>query len=73
MGERMNDIEKKNFFQERKEVAKQRLAICDTCDRYDPTTTQCKECGCFMILKSVFPASNCPLNKWSVDVDGATK
>ena len=64
MGERMNETEKKNFFQERKEVAKQRLAICDTCDRYDTTTTQCKECGCFMSAKVKLPNASCPLHKW---------
>lgn len=48
----------------RKEEAKKRLEICGKCDRYNATTTQCKECGCFMIAKSLLPYSECPLKKW---------
>lgn len=53
--------------QRRKEVAKERLSICMDCDRYTHSTTQCKECGCFMLVKTVLANSSCPLDKWGVD------
>ncbi len=49
----------------RKEEAKKRMEICATCDKFDSSTTRCKECGCFMIAKTLLPFSDCPLNKWS--------
>lgn len=56
-------LELKTIWTERAKKAKERLAVCDTCDRYDGLT--CKECGCVMKLKTMFPTSKCPLNKWS--------
>lgn len=53
--------------QHRKNVAKQRLEICNICDHYDHTTTQCKECGCIMLLKTILASSVCPLDKWGID------
>ena len=34
------------------EVQKNRLDICKQCDRFIKTTSQCKECGCIMNLKT---------------------
>ena len=42
----------------------ERLSICEDCDRYKASTRQCKECGCFMVLKTQIKASKCPLGKW---------
>lgn len=46
------------------EKAKARLDICFNCDRLLKITTQCKECGCFMKLKSRIENAKCPLGKW---------
>ena len=46
------------------EQKQERLAICYACDRWKPSTRQCKECGCFMDLKSKIKAADCPLGKW---------
>ena len=54
----------KDIWEHRKEVAKQRMDICSTCEEFVPTTTQCQECGCFIIAKSLLPFSECPLKKW---------
>lgn len=51
----------------RKEIAKKRLNICQNCSEYIFQTTQCKQCGCFMLAKAMFAFSECPLNKWSID------
>lgn len=37
---------------------------CNNCDRFNSTTKQCKECGCFMFIKIFIPQSECPLKKW---------
>lgn len=52
----------KTIWTERKRIAKERLEVCETCDRYE--NGKCKECGCLMEVKTMFPYSNCPLNKW---------
>ena len=48
----------------RKEIAQQRLDICKECEKYMASTTQCKECWCFMKAKTMWPSSSCPLGKW---------
>lgn len=44
------------------EQYRQRLAICDTCDRRDGN--RCLECGCQLLLKARGRAFRCPLDKW---------
>ena len=41
-----------------------RLDICRSCDKYIKVTSTCKECGCFMVLKTKLKKSKCPLDKW---------
>ena len=53
--------------QHRKEIAKERMLICMECEKYHSMTTQCKECGCIMILKTFLADSKCPLDKWGAD------
>lgn len=55
-------IDKENYTEE--DVAKKRMDICEQCDRLIQTTKQCKECGCFMNLKTKLKQATCPLNKW---------
>lgn len=57
----------------RKAIAKERLLICRECDKYNDTTTQCKECGCVMLFKTFLPNSTCPLNKWGADTENFNK
>ncbi len=64
-GNRMSNLS--SNLQHRKEVAKERLLICHGCEKYVSSTTQCKECGCIMLLKTVLASSVCPLSKWSAD------
>lgn len=46
------------------EVADARYEICLGCDRLSPITKQCGECKCFMVVKTRFARSTCPLGKW---------
>ena len=41
-----------------------RLKICRDCENFIKVTSTCKLCGCFMLLKTKFPNSTCPINKW---------
>lgn len=41
------------------EVFKERIAICEGCDRFDPKLRQCTVCGCFMDAKARFYAATC--------------
>lgn len=46
------------------EIAKTRMDICNECPRLVKLTKQCKECGCFMNLKTKLTHAKCPLGKW---------
>ena len=45
-------------------TARKRMNICDTCPRLLRATKQCKECGCFMALKTKLTNAVCPIGKW---------
>jgi hypothetical protein len=54
-------------------VARERYAICKSCDEFNDTVKLCKQCGCFMPAKSTVAYTSCPIGKW-VRFDGeATK
>lgn len=46
------------------EVSDKRMSICISCDRIIPIVNQCKECGCFMGLKTKLESAKCPIGKW---------
>ena len=41
-----------------------RFAICQECPRFFKPTGQCKECKCFMRIKTRLPKASCPIGKW---------
>lgn len=43
---------------------KNRLDICKQCPRLFKPTLQCKECGCFMRIKTRIKSQTCPIGKW---------
>jgi len=45
-------------------VTSERLAICESCDRYDEKARTCQICGCFMPLKTAAANMKCPIDKW---------
>lgn len=47
-----------------KEDSTNRLSICLTCQELIKLTRQCKQCGCFMELKTKLQDAKCPLGKW---------
>lgn len=49
------------------EVYEERVAICRTCDQWDPTRHVCKICGCYTRIKLRLATEHCPLPepKWT--------
>jgi hypothetical protein len=45
-------------------VAKDRMAICKSCDRYRSDSQTCEVCGCFMPLKTTAANMRCPIDRW---------
>lgn len=41
-----------------------RMQICLGCEHLIKLTHQCKECGCFMNLKTKLKDATCPVSKW---------
>lgn len=50
-----------------KESRNKRLDICLGCDRLRKSVNVCRECGCFMALKTWLKDAKCPLNKWTIN------
>jgi len=46
------------------EISKKRYDVCQQCPELIDLTKQCKQCGCFMLLKTKLEVSKCPLGKW---------
>lgn len=46
------------------ELIQYRLDICNSCEWLDKRLTRCRQCGCFMKLKSTLKRAECPLHKW---------
>jgi len=46
------------------EIAMNRMLVCLDCPKLLKITKQCKECGCFMQLKTKLKNATCPLGKW---------
>lgn len=41
-----------------------RYEICKTCDLFFKPTRQCRECMCFMNVKTKTHSATCPIGKW---------
>lgn len=46
------------------DLSKQRYEICGACPEFIKLTTQCKQCGCIMKLKTKLELASCPIGKW---------
>lgn len=42
----------------------ERLGLCKGCDLLFKPTRTCKDCGCFMALKTWLKDAVCPVGKW---------
>lgn len=46
------------------ELSEKRYSICLECPELINLTKQCKQCGCFMNVKTKLESAKCPLGKW---------
>lgn len=49
---------------ERAKKSRERLSICIDCEHLEKQYYVCKQCGCFLKGKIMFPNSVCPIDKW---------
>ena len=54
-------------------VARERYAICKSCDEFNNTVKLCKKCGCIMPVKVTVAYASCPIGKWAGFDGAATK
>jgi hypothetical protein len=57
----MSEIE---FLLDKENNSHARFSICQTCSQLLPIVNVCKQCGCFMNIKTRIYSSKCPLEKW---------
>lgn len=55
----------KELKENEKLIAKERYDICKSCNRFMKITRQCKECFCFIPLKTKIMDTECPIGKWN--------
>ena len=51
----------------------QRLEICKSCPEYIPERTACRLCGCDLKIKASWRSEYCPLAKWPLPAEYASK
>jgi hypothetical protein len=45
-------------------IIETRMQVCTGCKSFKKQIKVCKECGCFMPLKTMLPNAECPIGKW---------
>lgn len=58
------DVLNPNIENVAEDISSARYAICEACPSLLKATKQCKECGCFMKLKTKLAGAVCPIGKW---------
>lgn len=56
------------FMNVNNDVALKRISICKSCDKFNEVLQQCKECGCFLQIKTAWATEKCPLDKWGSEL-----
>ena len=59
-----NTMSEIDFLIDKENQSQTRLDICKSCDQLVPVVNVCKQCGCFMNIKTRIYSSTCPLKKW---------
>lgn len=45
-------------------VQAERLAICESCPRYQADSQRCGTCGCYVAVKAAWEQETCPEGRW---------
>jgi hypothetical protein len=48
-----------------RDVSRQRLEICEGCERFQEKSRICDLCGCYMPLKTTMSNMKCPIDRWT--------
>lgn len=64
MDVKFGDLFDPNQPRSNKELIEHRLEICNNCEFINKRLMKCKQCGCFMKLKSTLNNARCPIGKW---------
>ena len=59
-----NTISEIEFLLDKEIHSQSRFSICQECSQLLPIVNVCKQCGCFMNIKTRIFSSKCPLEKW---------
>ena len=77
----MNSEQIKNFFESLRlhtmnsfknvseETKNSRLEICKSCEFFNESLYQCKQCGCFLKIKASWATEKCPIDKWGAEIE----
>jgi hypothetical protein len=55
-------LDAENYVEESVQI--ERYSVCLECPELISLTKQCKQCGCFMNIKTKLNNATCPLGKW---------
>lgn len=47
-----------------KDLIEYRLEICNKCPFFNKRLKKCRQCGCFMSLKTTLKSAKCPVGHW---------
>lgn len=51
------------------ETKSERLEICKSCEFFNESLYQCKQCGCFLQIKTSWATEKCPIDKWGAEIE----
>lgn len=57
-------LENEDSFRVTEEIQQERMNICRGCEDFDSKRLLCRECGCFLPVKTFGAFSDCPVKKW---------
>lgn len=58
------EIGRKHLSEDEQDVIKFRFETCKSCDKFEPNSSNCSECGCFIPMKVGMMDEKCPIGKW---------
>jgi ribosomal protein L32 len=65
---------KDGFKKTKSSLQQSRMEICRSCEFYDELGNGCKNCGCYLAIKTSWASESCPIGKWGPQIPkGATK
>ena len=67
------DYTKSGFKNTSSEVKQKRLQICQECEYFNPSLVQCKSCGCFLYIKTLWASEKCPIDKWGPEIETSSQ